>query len=103
MSWNCKQCGAVNPEEAVRCEVCEELSPFLTTFNVEYKCTDKVIVSWSEENSNEIKIIYKNKKHNVTNWKAVQIKLSSPLSILTVKLTNDTAERTYVFGIKKKN
>lgn len=102
MSWNCKQCGAVNPDEVVRCEVCEELSPFLVSFNVEYKNKNTVIISWSEGNTDLTEIIYNDKRHNVTDWRAVQIKLTAPLNVVVVKLTNVTAERTYVFVIKKK-
>lgn len=102
MSWRCNLCETFNNDDTVVCEVCNAISPFLAWFRYDYEGDYKAIVSWMAENSHSIEIIYNQKSHIVTDWKAARIRLNIPISTIMFKLTNNTAERIYTFGIPSK-
>lgn len=102
MSWQCNLCETFNNDETAVCEVCNAISPFLAWFKYDYEGDNKAIVSWLAENAHQIEIIYNHNSHIVTDWKTARIKLNVPVSFIVFKLTNDTAERIYTFGIPNK-
>ena len=103
MSWQCHLCETFNNDDTAVCEVCNAISPFLAWFKYDYEGDNIAILSWLTENTHQIEIVYNQKSHNVTTWKAARIKLGNPVSFIVFKLKNDTAERVYTFGIPNKN
>lgn len=103
MSWLCSICETCNSDDTAVCEVCNAISPFLAWFKYGYEKGDnKAIISWLAENSYQIEILYNQRRYIVTSWKAAKIRLNKPVNFIVFKLTNDTAERTYIFGIPSK-
>lgn len=101
MSWICKQCETVNLDDALECEVCDAVPPYLSQFDYDEIDNDKhTTLRWKAEYCDSIKLSYIGHETDVTHLNATRILAHSNTEVSFI-LENNVAKREFTYEIRE--
>jgi RimJ/RimL family protein N-acetyltransferase len=101
MSWLCKQCETVNSDNALECEVCDAVSPYLSRFDYdEIDPSRPTTLRWQAEGCNTIILSYHGREMDVTHLHAARI-IANKDTKVTFRLYGDVADREFTYAVRE--
>ncbi|WP_262279331.1 GNAT family N-acetyltransferase [Hallella absiana] len=101
MSWQCKLCETLNPDDAIECEVCGGISPYLSRFDYDEINQDKpTTIRWKAESCDKVYIKYRGHVTDVTGINAIRI-LTKHDTQIAFKMYGKVADREYIYAVQE--
>lgn len=101
MSWQCKLCETLNPDDAIECEVCGGVSPYMSRFDYDEINPDKpTTIRWKAESCDKVYIKYRGHVTDVSGINAVRI-ITKHDTQIAFDMYGKVADREYIYAIKE--